>query len=148
MKGIYVYCIAKSRKRPSVVRSPAGLPGATRPEVVGAGAGVWLVLAEVPLAFDLREQGTLQLFRTEKYVEASKADQEVLAEYDSPYEVLTRDECIAVEPGLVATGLTGAWVNTVRGLIFLVSIIFYLYVDEPQRRAAFFARLRGAKDHG
>ena len=49
MKGIYVYCIAKSRKRPSVVRSPAGLPGATRPEVVGAGAGVWLVLAEVPL---------------------------------------------------------------------------------------------------
>jgi simple sugar transport system permease protein len=46
-----------------------------------------------------------------------------------------------VEPGLVATGLTGAWVNTVRGLIFLVSIIFYLYVDEPQRRAAFLARL-------
>ena len=40
-----------------------------------------------------------------------------------------------VEPGLVATGLTGAWVNTVRGLIFLISIIFYLYVDEPQRRA-------------
>src|SRR5215212_10451981 len=30
-----------------------------------------------------------------------------------------------VEPGLVATGLTGAWVNTVRGLIFLTSIIFY-----------------------
>ncbi|MEX0851795.1 MAG: ABC transporter permease [Bauldia sp.] len=46
-----------------------------------------------------------------------------------------------VEPGLVATGLTGAWVNTVRGLIFLVSIIFYLYVDEPQRRAAFFAHM-------
>ncbi len=45
-----------------------------------------------------------------------------------------------IEPGLVATGLTGAWVNTVRGLIFLISIIFYLYVDEPQRRNAFFAR--------
>ena len=41
-----------------------------------------------------------------------------------------------VEPGLVAAGLTGAWVNTVRGLIFLISIIFYLYVDEPQRRGA------------
>jgi simple sugar transport system permease protein len=53
-----------------------------------------------------------------------------------------------VEPGLVATGLTGAWVNTVRGLIFLVSIIFYLYADEPQRRAAFLARLRGAQDFG
>lgn len=47
-----------------------------------------------------------------------------------------------VEPGLVATGLTGAWVNTVRGLIFLIAIIFYLYVDEPQRRHAFLARFR------
>jgi simple sugar transport system permease protein len=46
-----------------------------------------------------------------------------------------------VEPGLVATGLTGAWVNTVRGLIFLIAIVFYLYVDEPHRRRAFFTRL-------
>jgi simple sugar transport system permease protein len=53
-----------------------------------------------------------------------------------------------VEPGLVATGLTGAWVNTVRGLIFLASIIFYLYVDEPHRRATFFARLGGWKEFG
>jgi simple sugar transport system permease protein len=45
-----------------------------------------------------------------------------------------------VEAGLVASGLTGAWVRTVQGLIFLVSIIFYLYVDEPQRRRQFFAR--------
>ena len=59
------------------------------------------LLAEVPLEFDLRQQGTLQLFRTEKQLKGSKADQEVLAEYDSPYEVLDRDECIAVEPGLV-----------------------------------------------
>ena len=47
-----------------------------------------------------------------------------------------------VEAGLVATGLTGAWVRTVQGLIFLVSIIFYLYADEPQRRRALFANLR------
>jgi simple sugar transport system permease protein len=53
-----------------------------------------------------------------------------------------------VEPGLVATGLTGAWVNTVRGLIFLVSIIFYLYVEEPQRRRAFFARFGGTERFG
>jgi simple sugar transport system permease protein len=46
-----------------------------------------------------------------------------------------------IEPGLVATGLTGAWVNTVRGLIFLVAIIFYLFVEEPQRRSAFLARV-------
>ena len=58
------------------------------------------LLAEVPLEFDQREAGTLQLFRTEKQLKASKADQEVLAEYDSPFAVLDRDECIAVEPGL------------------------------------------------
>jgi simple sugar transport system permease protein len=49
-----------------------------------------------------------------------------------------------VEPGLVATGLTGAWVNTVRGLIFLLAIVFYLYIDEPQRRA-FMTRLRAER---
>jgi simple sugar transport system permease protein len=48
-----------------------------------------------------------------------------------------------IEAGLVASGLTGAWVRTVQGLVFLTSIIFYLYVEEPQRRRAFFARLRG-----
>ena len=47
-----------------------------------------------------------------------------------------------VEAGLVAAGLTGAWVRTVQGLIFLVSIIFYMYADEPQRRRALFANLR------
>jgi D-amino-acid dehydrogenase len=49
------------------------------------------LLAEVPLEFDLREKGTLQLFRTEKQVKASKADQEVLAEHGSPFEVLDRE---------------------------------------------------------
>ena len=48
---------------------------------------------------------------------------------------------IMIEPALVAAGLTGAWVRTVQGLVFLISIIFYLYVEEPQRRAAFFARI-------
>jgi simple sugar transport system permease protein len=47
-----------------------------------------------------------------------------------------------IEAGLVATGLTGAWVRTVQGLVFLISIIFYLYVDEPQRRRDFFARMQ------
>jgi simple sugar transport system permease protein len=47
-----------------------------------------------------------------------------------------------LEAGLVATGLTGAWVRTVQGLIFLISIIFYMFADEPQRRAAFYARFK------
>lgn len=56
--------------------------------------------SEIDLEFDRRDSGTLQLFRSEKYLKGSKADQEVLAEYDSPFEVLDRDGCIAVEPGL------------------------------------------------
>ena len=47
-----------------------------------------------------------------------------------------------VEAGLVAAGLTGAWVRTVQGLIFLIAIIFYMYADEPQRRRALFASLK------
>jgi simple sugar transport system permease protein len=46
-----------------------------------------------------------------------------------------------IEAGLVATGLTGAWVRTIQGLVFLIAIIFYLYIDEPQRRRALFARM-------
>lgn len=53
-----------------------------------------------------------------------------------------------IEAGLVATGLTGAWVRTVQGLVFMISIIFYLYVDEPQRRRAFFARVGSFKGFG
>ena len=47
-----------------------------------------------------------------------------------------------IEAGLVAAGLTGAWVRTVQGLIFLIAIVFYMYADEPQRRRALFANLR------
>ena len=58
------------------------------------------LVAETGIDFDMRERGTLQLFRTEKQLKGSKADQEVLAEFDSPFEVLDRDGCIEVEPGL------------------------------------------------
>ena len=53
-----------------------------------------------------------------------------------------------IEAGLVAAGLTGAWVRTVQGLIFLIAIICYMYVDEPQRRQAFFANLRSFRRFG
>ena len=58
------------------------------------------LIAETGISYDGRAQGTLQLFRTEKQLKASKADQEILADYDSPFEVLDRDGCIAVEPAL------------------------------------------------
>ena len=41
-----------------------------------------------------------------------------------------------------ATGLTGAWVRTVQGLVFLAAVVFYLLVEEPQRRASLLRRLR------
>jgi simple sugar transport system permease protein len=53
-----------------------------------------------------------------------------------------------IEAGLVASGLTGAWVRTVQGLIFLISIIFYLYADEPQRRRSLFARFGRLQSFG
>jgi simple sugar transport system permease protein len=53
-----------------------------------------------------------------------------------------------IEAGLVATGLTGAWVRTVQGLIFLIAIIFYMYANEPQRRQALFASLRSFQGFG
>lgn len=53
-----------------------------------------------------------------------------------------------IEAGLVASGLTGAWVRTVQGLIFLIAIVFYLYADEPQRRSAFFARMGWIQNFG
>jgi simple sugar transport system permease protein len=55
---------------------------------------------------------------------------------------------LMIEPALVATGLTGAWVRTAQGLVFLISIVFYLYVDEPQRRSAFLARAVRLKGFG
>lgn len=58
------------------------------------------LISETGIEYDGRAQGTLQLFRTEKQLKGSKADQEILAEYESPYEVLDQDGCIAVEPAL------------------------------------------------
>ncbi len=53
-----------------------------------------------------------------------------------------------IEAGLVASGLTGAWVRTVQGLIFLIAIIFYMYANEPQRRRALFASLGSFRGFG
>ncbi|WP_102107094.1 D-amino acid dehydrogenase [Oceaniglobus roseus] len=60
------------------------------------------LIAETGIEYDGRAQGTLQLFRTGKQMKASRADQEVLAAFDSPFEELDRDGCIAAEPALAA----------------------------------------------
>lgn len=49
MIAIYLYCLVKSARRPSMTHVPRGLPGANRPEAVDAKGGLWLVVAEAPL---------------------------------------------------------------------------------------------------
>ncbi|MCF8484390.1 MAG: D-amino acid dehydrogenase [Rhodobacteraceae bacterium] len=56
--------------------------------------------SETGLTFDERQQGTLQLFRTQKQLDGAAKDIEVLREGGVPFEVLDVQGCIAVEPGL------------------------------------------------
>ncbi len=56
--------------------------------------------AETGITYDERTQGTLQLFRSAKQVDAAAKDIEVLRADGVPFEVLDRDACLAAEPGL------------------------------------------------
>lgn len=56
--------------------------------------------AETGLRFDERQQGTLQLFRTQKQLDAAAKDIEVLRAGGVPFEVLDVQGCLAAEPGL------------------------------------------------
>ncbi|MFZ5750704.1 MAG: D-amino acid dehydrogenase [Pseudomonadota bacterium] len=58
--------------------------------------------AETGIRYDERTQGTLQVFRTQKQVDAAAKDIEVLRADGVPFEVLDADACIAAEPGLAA----------------------------------------------
>jgi hypothetical protein len=49
VNGIYLYCVARAEKQPSVLRAPQGLPGATLPEALRVAGPLWLLVAEVPL---------------------------------------------------------------------------------------------------
>ncbi|MDO8909906.1 MAG: D-amino acid dehydrogenase [Pseudohongiella sp.] len=52
------------------------------------------------LDYEHRELGTLQVFRTQKQMDAAAKDIAVLQECGVPFEVLDRAGCIAAEPGL------------------------------------------------
>ena len=52
--------------------------------------------------YEHREQGTLQVFRTQKQMDAAAKDIAVLERCGVPYEVLDRDGCVRAEPGLAA----------------------------------------------
>jgi D-amino-acid dehydrogenase len=56
--------------------------------------------AELGLTYDERSQGTLQLFRTQKQLDGTGADIEVLKRYGVRFELLDRAGCIRHEPAL------------------------------------------------
>jgi hypothetical protein len=48
-RGVYLYCVVRSAKRPNLLRIPAGLPGSVTPSAIPAGPSLWLVVSLVPL---------------------------------------------------------------------------------------------------
>ena len=56
--------------------------------------------ADTGISYDERTQGTLQLFRTQKQVDAAYKDIKVLKADGVPFEVLDPSACVAAEPGL------------------------------------------------
>jgi D-amino-acid dehydrogenase len=59
--------------------------------------------ADTGISYDERTQGTLQLFRTQKQVDAAAKDIAVLKADGVPFEVLDPAACVAAEPGLAAS---------------------------------------------
>lgn len=55
---------------------------------------------DVGIQYDERSQGTLQLFRYQAQLDGTGEDIAVLKQYGVPFEVLSREGCIAVEPAL------------------------------------------------
>lgn len=55
---------------------------------------------DIGIQYDERAQGTLQLFRYQQQLDGTAEDIAVLKQYGVPYEVLSREGCIAVEPAL------------------------------------------------
>ena len=59
--------------------------------------------AETGISYDDRQQGTLQLFRTQAQLDGIAGDVDVLKQYGVPFEVLDRAGFTAVEPALKLT---------------------------------------------
>jgi len=57
---------------------------------------------DLGLAYDDRQAGTLQVFRTAKQLEAAAADMHILERSGVAFELLDRQGCVKVEPGLAS----------------------------------------------
>jgi len=63
--------------------------------------------AATGIEYEGRQQGTTQLFRTQKQLDDAAKDIEVLKETGVPYELLGREQLVAAEPGLDQNKLVG-----------------------------------------
>ena len=59
--------------------------------------------ASTGISYDERTQGTLQLFRTQKQVDAAYKDIEVMTADGVPFQVLGPEQCVTAEPGLATS---------------------------------------------
>ena len=57
---------------------------------------------EIGISYEARTQGTLQVFRTQKQLDAEAKDIAVLSRMGVPFEHLDPDGCVKVEPGLAS----------------------------------------------
>jgi D-amino-acid dehydrogenase len=63
--------------------------------------------ASTGIQYEGRQQGTTQLFRTQEQMDAAAKDISVLEETGVPYELLSREQLVAAEPGLARNKLVG-----------------------------------------
>jgi hypothetical protein len=47
--AVYLYCVVRATRRPRLARAPAGVPGASAPELHRVAESLWVVSAAVPL---------------------------------------------------------------------------------------------------
>jgi D-amino-acid dehydrogenase len=63
--------------------------------------------AATGIQYEGRQQGTTQLFRTQKQLDDAAKDIEVLKETGVPYQLLSREQLLAAEPGIDQNKLVG-----------------------------------------
>lgn len=68
--------------------------------------------ADIGIEYDAREQGTLQLFRTQKQLDGTAKDIEILKEYGVPFQLLDRTGYLKYEPALA--GVQEKFVGALR----------------------------------
>ncbi|MEZ5645866.1 MAG: D-amino acid dehydrogenase [Burkholderiaceae bacterium] len=68
--------------------------------------------ADTGIHYDHREQGTLQLFRTQKQLDATAKDIAILKEYGVPFQLLDREGYLRYEPALA--GVKHKFVGALR----------------------------------